>query len=63
MKKIKLPPPFRFFNIRRRAKGGITLDEAVAMAAQYGLQDEVRAAVEVYGLSPREALQEWDIIA
>lgn len=62
MKKMKLPPPFRFFNIRRRAPRDISLDEAVAMAAPYGLQDEVRTAVEVYGLSPREALQEWDII-
>lgn len=61
MKKI-YPPPLGFFNTRRAAKRSITLAEAEAMAAPYGLADDVRTAVTVYGLTPREALQEWDII-
>lgn len=61
--KKKLPPPFRFFNIRRRAPRDITLAEAEAMAAPYGLEDDVRRAVADFGLTPREALEEWDIIA
>lgn len=63
MKKMKLPPPFNFFNIRRRAASDISLDEAVTMATPYGLADDVRTAVNDHGLTPREALQEWDIIA
>lgn len=63
MKKKIYPLRFGFFNIRRRAPRDITLAEAEAMAAPYGLADDVRTAVLRYGLSPREALQEWDIIA
>ena len=33
------------------------------MAAPYGLEDDVRRAVDDFGLTPREALEEWDIIA
>lgn len=35
--------------------------EALALAAKYGLEEEVRYAIDELGYSPEEALYEWDI--
>lgn len=37
-----------------------TRENAIAIARNYGLEHEVMVAME-HGLSPDEALQEWDI--
>lgn len=36
-------------------------EEAISLAAKYGLQDEIIYCIDVLGLSPEEALDEWDI--
>ena len=36
-------------------------EEAIAKAAEYGLQEEITYLME-HGYSPNEALAEWDII-
>ena len=38
-----------------------TREQAIKMAEPYNLQQEVTDAIDTYGLSPAEALQEWDI--
>ncbi len=38
-----------------------TREQAIKMAEPYNLQQEVTDAIDTYGLSPDEALQEWDI--
>ena len=58
----KLPPPFTFFNRRRRARGGITLAEAEAVACRYGMGGTVVRACREYGVTPREALEDFDLI-
>lgn len=37
-----------------------TRQEALERAAQFGLQEEVRTAME-HGLTPDEALEDWDL--
>ena len=36
-------------------------EQAIKMAEPYHLEQEVTDAIDTYGLSPDEALQEWDI--
>jgi len=36
-------------------------EEALAMARDYGLEDEVMEAIDRFALTPDEALQEWDL--
>lgn len=38
-----------------------TREQAIKMAEPYNLQQEVTDAIDTYGLSPDEALQEWDV--
>lgn len=36
-------------------------EEAITLASKYGLQDEIIYCIDVLGLTPEEALDEWDI--
>jgi hypothetical protein len=40
----------------------ITREEAIAMAAKYGLIAEVIYCMDHLDMTPAEALEEWDII-
>lgn len=39
----------------------MTREEAIALASKYGLESEVIYCIDVLGLTPEEALDEWDI--
>lgn len=39
-----------------------TFEEALMLADKYGLKSEVLYEIDVNGLSPIEALYEWDIL-
>lgn len=45
---------------RRRAASAYTEEEALQIGRHFHLEEEVITALR-YGLSPDEALQEWDI--
>lgn len=62
MKKKDLPPPFAFFYKRPRRRSGITLAEAVAIARRYGLEGDIEHVCRFYGITPREALEDFDLI-
>ena len=38
-----------------------TKEEALELAKEYRLEAEVRYAIEKAGLTPNEALEEWDL--
>lgn len=59
MKKLKL---WRMLSCRRRAEGSITLAEAVEIAARYNLEHDVIYCVKHQGMTPYEALVEWDLL-
>ncbi len=40
----------------------MTREEALATANKYGLEAEVRYAMDVNGCDPSDALAEWDIL-
>lgn len=62
MKKKDLPPRLHFFNKHLRRRSGITLAEAVAIARRYGLEGDVEHVCSDYGLTPRDALEDFDLI-
>lgn len=35
-------------------------EDAIEIAALYHLEEEIRIAIDKYGLSPDDALKEWD---
>ncbi len=35
---------------------------AIALAAKYGLEDEVTYCIDVLGMFPEDAIYEWDIM-
>lgn len=35
---------------------------AIALAAKYCLEEEVKEAIDILGLTPEQAIYEWDII-
>lgn len=39
----------------------MTREEAIALASKYGLEEEIEYCIDVLGLTPEEALDEWDI--
>lgn len=74
MKKIKLsadwwnhlkPIPYKELLTKKilakKQQSLYTREQAIKMAEPYNLQQEVTDAIDTYGLSPDEALQEWDI--
>ncbi len=63
MRKDKFyPPRFTLFNILRRPRRGVSLAEAVAIARPYGLEGDVEHCVLSYGITPRQALEDFDLI-
>lgn len=46
----------------RRARTAVSLGDAVEIAPRYGLQGEVWDACTKYGCTPREALEDYDIV-
>ena len=47
---------------RGRGAGGITYDEAVAVARRYGIGQAIEVACRKYGVSPRQALADFDLV-
>ena len=47
----------RMLRRRGRGAGGITYDEAVAVARRYGIGQAIEVACRKYGVSPRQAWQ------
>ncbi len=39
----------------------MTRNEAIKLASEYGLENEVIYAIDVLGMDPDDALLEWDI--
>lgn len=39
-----------------------TREEAIAIASQYNLQEEIELAIDELGMHPLVALAEWDLI-
>lgn len=74
MKKIKLPEdwwnhikpiPYKQLLIKRHqenvAASRYTREQAIEMAKPYHLEQEVTDAIDTYGQSPDDALQDWDL--
>ena len=74
MKKIKLPEdwwnhikpiPYKQLLIKRHqehvAASRYTREQAIEMAKPYHLEKEVTDAIDTYGQSPDDALQDWDL--
>ena len=74
MKKIKLsadwwkhlkPIPYKELLTKKilakKQQSLYSREQAIKMAEPYNLQQEVIDAIDTYGLSPDEALQEWDL--
>lgn len=53
---------FRAHFRRKDEECDISRTEALTMASIYGLETEVKYAIDCCGLTPREALEEWDIV-
>lgn len=45
-----------------RTRTKVTLAVAMTIAGRYGLQTEIWEACTEYNMTPREALEEWDLI-
>ena len=52
----------RMLRRRGRGAGGITYDEAVAVARRYGIEQAIEVACRKYGVSPRQALADFDLV-
>ena len=57
--------PYKELLVKRHlehvAASRFTREQAIEMAKPYHLEQEVTDAIDTYGLSPDEALQEWDL--
>lgn len=39
----------------------MSAQDAIMLAAKYGIEEEIRYAIEDLGMDPEDALMEWDI--
>ena len=47
--------------LEKKQQSRFTREEAIAMGKEFGLEVEVAEAIDTYGMSPDEALEEWDL--
>ena len=65
--RMKFPKPIPFKELRIRlhqqhvAASRFTREQAIEMAKPYHLEQEVTDSIDIYGQSPDEALQDWDL--
>lgn len=56
------PSPFTFINKWLRRRRGISMAAAVRIARHYGLDDDLKHCVREYGVTPRQYLEDYDLI-
>ena len=47
--------------LEEKQQSRFTREQAISMAKDYHLEEEVIECMDTYGMSPDEALEEWDL--